>query len=151
MANKIRKLLTGNLELPEPISKTDHRRVHFKIPREITRAIERSMLNEEYGLRGKTRWIIEALEQFVDPEQTPYRYQQIIECAGLRKKESAHTLLIPSQLWVKAWKEGINAALFGANTEPPDYIDPAVPGVCLAAIIQRLFREGQMKRDNILE
>lgn len=138
---KLRQINTGALLIPDPVRKAEHRRVHFKIPKHITRAIEKSMMRQEYGLRGKTKWMIEALEQFIDVKKNPYRKQQIIECAGIRDKTSAHSLLIPNGVWVKAWREGLDAAIFGAETDPPDYIDPSVPIVVMAAIINRLVRE----------
>ncbi|WP_305910470.1 hypothetical protein Q9L42_020130 (plasmid) [Methylomarinum sp. Ch1-1] len=133
--------LDGVIELPEPPQKKDCTRVTFKLPKASTKAMQEQMILNDYGFREKTKWIIEALELFLDNERTPYRKQMIIDCEGLRNKDSQHTILLPNDLWRRAWHESISAALFGANHEPPDYIDPSVPLVIMAAVIRRITVE----------
>ena len=133
--------LTEPIDLPEPPHKKGCSRVTFKLPKSVTKTMQQQMVSDGYGFREKTKWIIEALETFLDNDKTPYRKQMIVDSEGIRNKDSQHTILLPDELWVKAWHESIQAALFGAENDPPDYIDPSVPLVIMTAVIRRITVE----------
>jgi len=129
------------IKFPDPPHKKNHTRVTFKLPKSTVKAIHASMFKSDYGLRCKTRWIIEAVEDFLDDEKHPFRKMLIIQCEGIRNKDGQSTILMPNELWEKAWDESIAAALFGANNEPQDFISPTVSLVIFAAILTRLTYE----------
>ena len=99
------------------------------------------MFKMDYGLRDKTRWIIEAVEDFLDDEKHPFRKMLVIQCEGIRNKDGQSTILMSNELWEKAWDESIAAALFGAKNEPQDFISPTVSLVIFAAILTKLTYE----------
>jgi len=129
------------IKLPEPPHKKNHKRLTFKIPRSTEKSLHKSMIYQDYGLREKTKWVIESVENFLDDEKHPFRKQLIMECEGIRNKDAQSTILISNELWEKSWRESIDAAIFGANNAPPDYINPSPGLVVMAAIITRLTEE----------
>ena len=137
------KHFTGleQINFPEHPHKKNHKRVTFKLPKSTEKAVHSNMIKRDYGLRGKTRWVIEALTEYLDNDLHPYRKQLIMECEGIRNKDGQSTILLPDELWEKSWRESIDAALFGANSEPPDFINPSIGLVLLAAILTRLTYE----------
>ena len=129
------------VRLPDLPQKTNCFRVSFKTTKKNTKKMQEDLVAFDYGLRGKTLWILEALDIFLDDKLNPYRKQQVIECAGFHAFDSQHAILIPEKTWELAWRTGIDAAIFGSETEPPEFIDPSVPLVISAAVNFRILME----------
>lgn len=135
------------IKFPQLPHKKNHTRVTFTLPKSTVRAIHASMFKRDYGLRDKTRWILEAVEDYLDDCKHPFRKMLIIQCEGIRNKDAQSTILMPDELWKKTWHESMKAARYGANHEPPDFISPSVSLVIFAAILTRLTYENAEKTE----
>jgi hypothetical protein len=70
----------------------------FKLPGKINQQMNEAIVAEGRGLRGKSKWIIEAIESFLSLENFP-ELTSLSE--GVEKNPTAITIRIPSALMLR--------------------------------------------------
>ncbi len=98
-----------------------------------------------YGLREKSRWILDTVEHFLDQscwdkQGLPDLWKRLIvdnECVRLQSYVT-ETVLLPQGVRIRVWRASIDAALYGAQLEEPVYLEISIAAVLRAAVLFRL-------------
>ena len=104
----------------------------IKIQKVVHHRLQQQIINDGYGMRGKSKWIIEAIETFL---QLP-DYPTLVDIAGdMDQLAEIISIRLPESLMLKIEKSIVDVRRFF----------PAMEGVksnvIRASIMQRLLRE----------
>ena len=115
-------------------------RMDYRLSKVARHAIELRMAQENYGLRGKSRWIQEAVDSFLALE--PGTWQRIIvDTEQYREPLVREAVNLTDERRIKLWRASIDACLYGASLDDPVYLEISIASVIRAAIMWRLGKE----------
>lgn len=102
-----------------------------KIPLEINEKVIRSVVDKGYGLRGKSRWITEAIDRFVALES----FEEYVDIASEQRRfTKSISFRLPEEQAIK-----LDDAIVKVRQKYPR-MDAARSNIIRAAIIQHLLR-----------
>lgn len=134
----------GNLLQQEEIKREGPQknlRTPFRITPELKKALTLRLLDDGYGIKGKSRWVAEAIQAMIDDPRyavTNIYKAQILELAHSRQINSSDIVNLPYPLWVNAWHAMLDTMKYGATLEPPEYVEVTISDVLHIAIMNRL-------------
>ena len=133
----------GDLLSPLDVRKEsqDVLRTPFRISPDIKKALTMELVRSGYGIKGKSRWITEAVQLMLDdPRYTSSNiyYAQILEFAHMRNANAADSVNLPYPVWVHAWHAMLDAMKYGAALTPPEYVEVTISDILHIAILNRL-------------
>jgi hypothetical protein len=106
-------------------------KVSCLLPAKLKSEMRGAMHQASYGLREKSRWLVEAIKAFL--ELNNYR-DYIMYCCEIKGLDAKESFLIPSEL-----KERIDEEYYIIRKDNP-YIEGIKSAILRAAIIQRISR-----------
>lgn len=110
---------------------TDKVKITFVVPSTLQQELRQHVINDDYGLRGKSRWVSEAIERFLKLEN----YEDLVnlgnEMKGLEKVE---TITIEKSL-----KKSLNQAIHEVRIKHP-LLEGVQSVIIRTSILQRLLR-----------
>jgi hypothetical protein len=125
-------------------------RFSFRVSSEIKKAITIRAIEENYGSRGKSRWVIDAVREFLDPatwagKGTPGEreriWKRIVVDTELHKERlTTDVVNLPDDVRTMLWRAAIEAALYGAEQDDPVYLEVSISSVIRAAVMWKLGR-----------
>lgn len=142
----------GYPELPHQLTQRDLRdqipgsvKLYFRLDKGLKKQMTMTLVSSGYGVKGKTKWVCEALEMmFNDPRfdhpDAKIFHAQISELAHSRSSDVGDSITIPKHLWVSVWHTMINTMLYGASLPVPEYVEVTLSDVVVASILNRLAR-----------
>lgn len=111
----------------------------YRIPDSLKKEIQILQIKSAYGARGKSRWIEEAINDFLDSN---YWRPQVVEISGEGKPGKPDTVSISDETWERVWWAVLQSAEYGATErDTPVHIDLRLGLIVRAAINYRLLRE----------
>jgi hypothetical protein len=116
-------------------------RTSFRITPELKKALTLRLLDEGYGIKGKSRWITEAIQSMIaDPRYTATNIYkaQILELARTRQPDASDVANLPHPVWIHAWHAMLDTMKYGATLDPPEYAEVTLSDVLHTAILNRL-------------
>jgi hypothetical protein len=116
-------------------------RTPFRITLELKRSLTLRLLDEGYGIKGKSRWIVEAVQLIIEDHRyksTNIYKAQILEFASTRQANGSDSVNLPYTTWVHAWHAMLDTMKYGASLEPPEFVEVTVSDVLHIAILNRL-------------
>lgn len=128
--------------------KTGKNRTTFRLSAEAKRQMSIRIMEEGYGMRGKSNWVSDTLIAFIDPETWVLNVKNDAPIEGW-KRIVIDTELLKEKLVVDAvnltddvrrilWRSAIEAAIYGSEMDEPEYLDISSASVIRAAIMWRL-------------
>lgn len=103
-----------------------------KLPKEICERLTSKVIEDGYGLRGRSKWIVDAIYSLFSIDE----YEQYVEIASEQKKcTQAVSIRMPEKLAVKLDKEVIRIRLLHPELEA------IKSNIIRASIMQRFIRE----------
>ena len=121
----------------------DSLRTPFRITPELKKALTLRLLDEGYGIKGKSRWVAEAIQSMVDDPRyaaTNIYKAQILELAHSRQLNASDVANLPYPVWVHAWHAMLDTMKYGSTLEPPEYVEVTLSDVLHIAILNRLSK-----------
>jgi len=104
----------------------------IKLQKKLHRQLQQRIIADGYGMRGKSRWIIEAIEHFLTLSDFP----TLVEIAeDMHQLTDMVTIRMPENVM---WK--IEQALVKVRTQYP-LIEGVKSNIIRASILQRLLRQ----------
>lgn len=116
-------------------------RTPFRITLELKKALTLRLLDESYGIKGKSRWVTEAIQTMIaDPryQETNIYKAQILELAHSRQLNASDVVNLPYSVWVHAWHGMLDTMKYGSTLQPPEYVEVTISDVLHIAILNRL-------------
>ena len=104
----------------------------LKISKDINNQMLHGVIEKNYGLRGKSKWIIEAIEQFLDLEDYPELVDIATEMQDLTETIS---IRLPAEIIRK-----LDKAVIVVRTRYPA-LEGVKSNIIRASIMQRLLRD----------
>lgn len=88
-------------------------RVTIKIPKEMHNQLALITVESGYGLRGKSRWVRDQIEQLYEYDG---RYQFILDSMIMSNSEGmSDTITLSEELRVICWQLAIDTAIYGSK------------------------------------
>lgn len=121
-------------------------RTSVRLPNGARQEMMRAMAADGYGLREKSRWVGDAVREFLSDDTWAHRqlsndaWKRLVvdtECVRI-SKHVTETIQVPSELHVQLWRASIDAALWGAEQEDPVYLEISIASVLRSAILWKL-------------
>lgn len=134
----------GDLIIPGELKHGGHQnnlRTPFRITLELKKALTLRLLNEGYGIKGKSRWVTEAVQSMVDDPRyatTNIYKAQILELAYSRQVNASDVANLPYPVWVHSWHAMLDTMKYGASLDPPEYVEVTISDILHIAILNRL-------------
>lgn len=119
----------------------DTLRTPFRITLELKKALTLRLLDEGYGIKGKSRWVSEAIQTMVDDPRyttTNIYKAQILEIAHMHQPNASDVANLPYPVWIHAWHAMVDTMKYGATLDPPEYAEVTLSDVLHIAILNRL-------------
>lgn len=145
MANKLRvSAETLDLFHSSSIDRQESERTTFRISKPAKHAMDMMVIEDGYGMRGKSRWIMGAVETFLSPETWGEGREQIwkrivIDTELYKEALVKDAINIPEKTRVVLWHAAISAALYGAELdEDPVYLEISISSVIRAAVMWKI-------------
>ena len=116
-------------------------RTPFRITPDLKKALTMELVNSGYGIKGKSRWVSEAVQSMLDDpryDTSNIYYAQILEFAHTRQANAADSVNLPYPVWVHAWHAMLDTMKYGAALTPPEYVEVTISDVLHIAILNRL-------------
>lgn len=108
-------------------------RVTIKIPKEMHNQLALITVESGYGLRGKSRWVRDQIEQLYEYDG---RYQFILDSMIMSNSEGmSDTITLSEELRVICWQLAIDTAIYGSKKDEPLYLEVYISHVIRAAIL----------------
>lgn len=128
--------------------RTESDRTTFRLSQAAKRSMDIRVTQDGYGLRGKSRWIMNTVEEFLDPttwsipgEQSAQIWKRIVIDTELHKEPLVKDAInLPEDLRITLWRAAIEAALYGAEMDEPAYLEISISSVIRAAVMWKLGR-----------
>lgn len=127
--------------LDVPKEKQNAQRTPFRITPELKKVLTLELINSGYGIKGKSRWVTEAIQAMLDdPRYTTRKiyHAQILEYVHTHNEKSADSVNLPYPVWVQAWHAMLDTMRYGASLTPPEYAEVTISSVLHIAILNRL-------------
>jgi hypothetical protein len=106
-------------------------KVTLVVPEQLQNEMKYLVIAEKYGMRGKSKWVSEAIEAFLQLEEFPELVSLADEMKGLEKSES---IMIDIRL-----KKSIDAAALAIRKAYP-LLEGVQSRIIRASILQRIIR-----------
>ena len=121
------------------LSRMRSSRTVFGLSPSVKKAMDMRIVEDGYGLRGKSRWIKDAVEEFLDPktwgEMAPDAWKRIaLDIELLRGETIKEGVDLDPKFRLKAWRSALEAMIYGLDQEDPIYVELSVPSILRAAI-----------------
>lgn len=106
----------------------------------------RAMAASGYGLREKSAWVRDAVDEFLADATWQSRqlssdaWKRLVvdtECVRV-SNHVVEQVQIPSDLHIRLWRASIDAAIWGSEQEDPVYLEISIASVLRAAIVWKL-------------
>lgn len=117
----------------------------YRVSPEIRRAVQMDMAQRGYGLRGRVRWIEEAVNAFLDEDfwnrvGTPNGWKRVVVDLEMHADPNAEKeyLYLSEPLRRRLMRAAALAFLYGTEQEEPLYLEISIASVLRAAIVWRL-------------
>ena len=112
------------------------KRINVILPKNAVKEIRESMFLESYGLREKSKWISEAIEDFLELKE----YKELVEMAELVDElAKTETIHITPEL-----EDKLDLAVIAVRRECPT-LDGVKSLIVRASIVRRLIIHGKRK------
>lgn len=108
-------------------------KITFVVPNSLAQELKEQVIKKGYGMRGKSKWISESIQQLLATSNYPELVNLGAELTGLKKTE---TIVISKDL-----KYLIDQAIVATRRLYPT-LEGVQSGIVRTAIIQKLLREG---------
>jgi len=145
MANKYRVTVEQSEMFAVQLrDKQDSERTTFRISKPVKHAMDMMVIQDGYGLRGKSRWIMDAVDSFLDPKTWGGSDIQIWKRIVIDTELYKETLIkdainIPERTKITLWRAAIASALYGAEMpEQEVYLEISISSVIRAAVMWKL-------------
>lgn len=126
-------------------------RTSFRVSKRVKHAVSVRVVADGYGMRGKSRWITVAINEFLNPSvwqkfqvsasegAAPWK-RIIIDNEMIMKDASTipEAVHIEKELWVRLWRAALDAVIYGSELDAPVYLELSVASVIRAAIMWKL-------------
>ena len=148
---RIRKTDLGQLKLPgiettKRFVKSNKRRVVFKMPTQQHLEMLTRIAADGYGLKGKTRWISDAISEFVAYD---FWMAETHELSGLAAPEKKQDMVdMDMAIWKQLRIAAIEYSDYLARQEPPEYEMPNFEPIVTSAILRKLSQETDTVSDS---
>ena len=119
----------------------EYLRTPFRITPELKKALTLELLDAHYGIKGKSRWVTEAMQSMFDDARyasSRIFHAQILEMAHAKQASTADSVNLPYPVWVQAWHAMLDTMNYGATLPPPEYEEVTISDVLHVAILNRL-------------
>lgn len=104
----------------------------IKLQKNLHRKLQQQVIEDGYGMRGKSKWIIESIESFLTLSDFP----TLVDIAeDMDQLNEIISIRVPEELMVR-----IERAIIKVRTQYPT-IEGVKSNMIRASIIQRLLRE----------
>lgn len=117
----------------------------FRLSPQIRRAVQMDMAEQGYSLRGRVRWIDEAVDAFLDEDfwarlGTPNGWKRVVLDLELHPDADAQKeyIYLSESLRNRLMRAAALAFLHGTEQEEPLYLEISIASVLRAAILWRL-------------
>lgn len=109
-------------------------------------AVNMTVVREGYGLRGKSRWITDAINEFLSNETWGGLTQEkggiwkriVVDTETHKEPLTKDAINIDEEIRIKLWHASIEAALYGAELDEPIYLEISASSIIRAAIMWKL-------------
>ncbi len=128
--------------------KSAKNRTTFRLSAEAKRQMSIRIMEDGYGMRGKSNWVSDTLRVFIDPETWMLNVKNdspiegwkriVIDTEILREKLVVDAVNLTNEIRRILWRSAIEAAIYGSEMDEPEYLDISSASVIRAAIMWRL-------------
>ncbi len=108
--------------------------ITVKIPKELDRQLSKRIIDLGYGMRGKSKWLCEAIEKFLTYENFP-------ELVDIASESQTHTKLISLRMGEKLLQDIERSAVEVRKQYPS--LEGVKSNIIRASIYQRLINNDQ--------
>ncbi len=123
-----------------------YNRTTFRLSKAAKHAMDIRVIQDGYGLRGKSRWIMDAANEFLDTKtwarpglENPQIWKRIVlDTEFQREPMLKDAINITNEMRVRLWRAAIDAVLYGAELEEPVYLEVSIASVIRAAVMWKL-------------
>jgi hypothetical protein len=123
-----------------------YNRTTFRLSKAAKHAMDIRVAQDGYGLRGKSRWIMDAVNEFLDPKtwgrpglENPRIWKRIVLDTELQRERMLKDAInLTDEMRVRLWRAAIDAVLYGAEIEEPVYLEISIASVIRAAVMWKL-------------
>ena len=143
-----------NEDILKKINKEDKKiknRTTFRLSAEAKRLMSIRIMEDGYGMRGKSIWVTETLHEFLDPKTWELKVNQdpplgswkriVIDTELLREKLVVDAVNLTDDVRCSLWKSAIDVAIYGSEMDEPEYLDISSASVIRAAIMWKLWNK----------
>jgi hypothetical protein len=124
----------------------NNNRTTFRIFKYAKKAMDMRVIQDGYGFRGKSRWIMDITNEFIDPKtwdnlsiENTKIWQRIVIDTELQKENMVKDAInISEEMRIQLCKASIEAALYGASLEEPIYLEITIASIIRAAIMWKI-------------
>ncbi len=121
-------------------------RTTFRIFKYAKKAMDIRVVEDGYGFRGKSRWITDITNEFIDPatwaklgiENTKIWQRIVIDTELQRENMVKDAINISEEMRIQLCKASIEAALYGASLDEPIYLEITISSIIRAAIMWKI-------------
>lgn len=106
-----------------PVPNRTIKRIPFRLPKHLKRQLQRSMVDDGYGLKGKSRWIIEAIESlFTDPSWL----SQVLDGDIIEGHEATEDAYLPIEIYEKTERhlKALVIVTYSADFNEQGHVEP---------------------------
>lgn len=129
-------------------------RTTFRLSAQAKRQMSIRIMEDGYGMRGKSDWVSDTLKLFINPEtwvldvkgESPIEGWKriVIDTELLREKLVVDAVNLTEDIRRMLWQSSIDAAIYGSKMDEPEYLDISSASVIRAAIMWRLSKESDV-------
>lgn len=124
-------------------SETGSRVVTYRLPTALKNALQEAVVRDRYGLKGKSRWLNEAIVGFL--QERSWRDQALdgdMNCGNdekdvLQCNEETRAVLADAKVQLEQYLE--ESATTGIRSDAPESTEVTTSAIVRAAIVWRLF------------
>jgi hypothetical protein len=121
-------------------------RTTIRLSKQEKQAMDMRVIQDGYGMRGKSRWIMNVVSEFLDPETWDIPgldgskiWQRIVVDTELQREVMVKDAVnIGEEMRKKLWRAAIDSALYGATLDEPVYLEVTIASVIRAAVMWKI-------------
>jgi hypothetical protein len=127
----------------------NYNRTTFRLSPAAKYAMDIRVAQDGYGLRGKSRWIMDAVNEFLNSKTwvksgiaNPHIWKRIVIDTELQRETMVKDAInLTDEMRIHLWRAAIDAALYGAESEEPVYLEISIASVIRAAVMWKLSQK----------
>lgn len=125
-------------------------RTTFRLSKEAKRQMNIQIVQDGYGMRGKSQWVTETILEFIDSKTWTLNVQEaepinswkriVIDTELLREKLVVDAVNLEDSTRIHLWRSTIDVAIYGSEMDDPEYLDISSASIIRAAIMWKLSK-----------